>query len=221
MGLSSPSWCSRVWMTCGGTGGLRPLRSAIGSPEFATSRNTSTVDSSTSGIAISRRRMMKLSMASPHEVMRSRRGPVPPPARVERVLANPLRLFGLLGPGVGVPEGAVLGGVVGDVHERVAEGEEGRLVVQRDRGHVVGHDLVDLVQQVGRLVRVELGARLREQLVDLGVGVLAVVAAGAAAVDVPVAGDGERAADPGEFFFFNDTATTEIYTLSLHDALPI
>src|SRR5256885_202097 len=29
----------------------------------------------------------------------------------------------------------------------------------------------------------------------------------------PVASDG--------FFFFNDTATTEIYTLSLHDALPI
>src|SRR5438477_3480106 len=30
--------------------------------------------------------------------------------------------------------------------------------------------------------------------------------------------------DPGDaesFFFFNDTATTEIYTLSLHDALPI
>src|SRR2546427_7098864 len=26
--------------------------------------------------------------------------------------------------------------------------------------------------------------------------------------------------DP-RFFFFNDTATTEIYTLSLHDALPI
>src|SRR5256885_12018670 len=25
----------------------------------------------------------------------------------------------------------------------------------------------------------------------------------------------------GVFFFFNDTATTEIYTLSLHDALPI
>src|SRR3712207_6892140 len=27
--------------------------------------------------------------------------------------------------------------------------------------------------------------------------------------------------DSGVFFFFNDTATTEIYTLSLHDALPI
>src|SRR5258705_9886857 len=27
--------------------------------------------------------------------------------------------------------------------------------------------------------------------------------------------------DGGSFFFFNDTATTEIYTLSLHDALPI
>src|SRR5215475_5784978 len=26
---------------------------------------------------------------------------------------------------------------------------------------------------------------------------------------------------PDTFFFFNDTATTEIYTLSLHDALPI
>src|SRR5258708_26765605 len=26
---------------------------------------------------------------------------------------------------------------------------------------------------------------------------------------------------PTLFFFFNDTATTEIYTLSLHDALPI
>src|SRR5437763_8248926 len=26
---------------------------------------------------------------------------------------------------------------------------------------------------------------------------------------------------PSSFFFFNDTATTEIYTLSLHDALPI
>src|SRR3712207_7472142 len=27
--------------------------------------------------------------------------------------------------------------------------------------------------------------------------------------------------DSLSFFFFNDTATTEIYTLSLHDALPI
>src|SRR2546429_3615014 len=27
--------------------------------------------------------------------------------------------------------------------------------------------------------------------------------------------------DRNVFFFFNDTATTEIYTLSLHDALPI
>src|SRR2546422_7065642 len=30
-----------------------------------------------------------------------------------------------------------------------------------------------------------------------------------------------RYSDPVSFFFFNDTATTEIYTLSLHDALPI
>src|SRR5580704_12161940 len=34
----------------------------------------------------------------------------------------------------------------------------------------------------------------------------------------------DQEADPlfaGQVFFFNDTATTEIYTLSLHDALPI
>src|SRR6478735_6035830 len=31
----------------------------------------------------------------------------------------------------------------------------------------------------------------------------------------------EQAAAIGSCFFFNDTATTEIYTLSLHDALPI
>src|SRR5260370_13101402 len=30
-----------------------------------------------------------------------------------------------------------------------------------------------------------------------------------------------RTPRPSVFFFFNDTATTEIYTLSLHDALPI
>src|SRR5256886_6958948 len=30
-----------------------------------------------------------------------------------------------------------------------------------------------------------------------------------------------RRPSPCPFFFFNDTATTEIYTLSLHDALPI
>src|SRR2546430_11941236 len=31
----------------------------------------------------------------------------------------------------------------------------------------------------------------------------------------------KRAPPKSIFFFFNDTATTEIYTLSLHDALPI
>src|SRR5215475_3274789 len=41
-----------------------------------------------------------------------------------------------------------------------------------------------------------------------------------------VGGAGHRSAVAGRhrlvhFFFFNDTATTEIYTLSLHDALPI
>ena len=34
-------------------------------------------------------------------------------------------------------------------------------------------------------------------------------------------GGGEGVGGGGVGFFFNDTATTEIYTLSLHDALPI
>ena len=33
--------------------------------------------------------------------------------------------------------------------------------------------------------------------------------------------DDEKRLRESCFFFFNDTATTEIYTLSLHDALPI
>ena len=36
-----------------------------------------------------------------------------------------------------------------------------------------------------------------------------------------VGGVGGGGGGGGGFFFFNDTATTEIYTLSLHDALPI
>src|SRR5258707_11654472 len=32
---------------------------------------------------------------------------------------------------------------------------------------------------------------------------------------------GRSPCNQNSFFFFNDTATTEIYTLSLHDALPI
>ena len=36
-----------------------------------------------------------------------------------------------------------------------------------------------------------------------------------------VKGIESRKTDSCYFFFFNDTATTEIYTLSLHDALPI
>src|SRR5258708_1693813 len=38
---------------------------------------------------------------------------------------------------------------------------------------------------------------------------------------LPVPSDRADVLRIGPFFFFNDTATTEIYTLSLHDALPI
>ena len=40
-------------------------------------------------------------------------------------------------------------------------------------------------------------------------------------VDERETGEGEGVVGGGGGFFFNDTATTEIYTLSLHDALPI
>ena len=39
--------------------------------------------------------------------------------------------------------------------------------------------------------------------------------------EVEVVGAGRTDAGVHASFFFNDTATTEIYTLSLHDALPI
>src|SRR3954465_10642779 len=48
----------------------------------------------------------------------------------------------------------------------------------------------------------------------------AVPRGGAGAVPRRGVADGAGVRDP-LLFFFNDTATTEIYTLSLHDALPI
>src|SRR3989337_507332 len=43
----------------------------------------------------------------------------------------------------------------------------------------------------------------------------------AGAVRGPMPSGAAIGREPGGSFFFNDTATTEIYTLSLHDALPI
>src|SRR5256885_17250081 len=51
-------------------------------------------------------------------------------------------------------------------------------------------------------------------VVSLALGVIASIAAGGG-------GTGVMPPPPHPLFFFNDTATTEIYTLSLHDALPI
>src|SRR5215203_2894717 len=50
---------------------------------------------------------------------------------------------------------------------------------------------------------------------------LAPLCLGDAVVGVGVAAPGARGVWVPLLFFFNDTATTEIYTLSLHDALPI
>src|SRR5438067_4830581 len=44
---------------------------------------------------------------------------------------------------------------------------------------------------------------------------------GAAASVTPTTSSTSSQLNTRYFFFFNDTATTEIYTLSLHDALPI
>src|SRR6266576_6501105 len=55
------------------------------------------------------------------------------------------------------------------------------------------------------------------RLCDLPKSVLADLAIVAECLDVEQTSIGPKA----DLFFFNDTATTEIYTLSLHDALPI
>src|SRR6202041_2262499 len=49
----------------------------------------------------------------------------------------------------------------------------------------------------------------------------ALVSAGYMAVHPHLSAPLEESPSLSSFFFFNDTATTEIYTLSLHDALPI
>src|SRR6476620_251031 len=59
----------------------------------------------------------------------------------------------------------------------------------------------------------------RAVLLELG-EVLPELSATSTLLDVG-SGVGDIAARAHDIFFFNDTATTEIYTLSLHDALPI
>src|SRR3989442_14994057 len=75
-------------------------------------------------------------------------------------------------------------------------------------GSALSDRLLDAVCLLGPM------ARCREQLAafrDAGVGLPILVP--------PIGVEGARTVIKA--FFFNDTATTEIYTLSLHDALPI
>src|ERR1022692_2205779 len=60
------------------------------------------------------------------------------------------------------------------------------------------------------------------QLLEFGQGLGHGRGSGTAAIELDdVAEVAVEGAAARIFFFFNDTATTEIYTLSLHDALPI
>src|SRR5471030_693410 len=76
----------------------------------------------------------------------------------------------------------------------------------------------------GRVAELDSDARRYTAVLDHGGG-----AALTAAIDTSVGGESGHVgrvillADPAgrPLFFFNDTATTDIYTLSLHDALPI
>src|ERR1022692_4712654 len=68
---------------------------------------------------------------------------------------------------------------------------------------------------------------LEKKTRSLGVGAVEIIqiacccCSGPLIVVAVVAGIGPPECCEFVFFFFNDTATTEIYTLSLHDALPI
>src|SRR4051812_33000652 len=116
----------------------RARRSARGSPELATIRNTRNETAITTGIEISRRRITKPSIEQKYT------GDSPPSsdAREGPAGAGPShkargwRVLALEAPSLGVPERAVRRRVVVHVGERVPEGDVGGLLVQRDRGHV-------------------------------------------------------------------------------------
>src|SRR6185369_737283 len=84
---------------------------------------------------------------------------------------------GLQAPVLDVVGGAGRVRVVADVDELVGDGEEYRLLEQRQHGGVGGHQRVGLVQQVVDLVVVQSGLDLRQDVVDLRVAVVVVVAA--------------------------------------------
>src|SRR6266571_5841350 len=102
----------------------------------------------------------------------------------------------------------------GDIHlvGRTSEPIEGRPVLRSPDELPQGVDLaVFTLPAAGVRAAIEACARR-------GVGSALVFAAGFAEVGDQATQDAVTAT---AFFFFNDTATTEIYTLSLHDALPI
>src|SRR5256885_15766375 len=79
-------------------------------------------------------------------------------------------------------------------------------------------ELTELVSYLDGYLRVAEGPDAHNAINGLQVANAGTVSRLAAAVDLCEA-TVRMAAE--QVFFFNDTATTEIYTLSLHDALPI
>src|SRR2546427_757651 len=110
---------------------------------------------------------------------------------------------------------AVVAGLVG---EGVGRGLAAVVAVAEGAVGVEGHAAVGRVAELRRREGVGLDVRVGRE----HAGRRAVEHGDRAALgDGGVVVVGRRGVVDGSFFFFNDTATTEIYTLSLHDALPI
>src|SRR5206468_2006776 len=108
-GLSRCSWRRRASMVDLGVFGF-PRSSASGSPAAATSRKTTKLETTMSGIEMASRRRM-----------------------------NPPMGLGLQAPLLHVPERRLRRGVVDDVDVLVGEGDECRLLVQREVDQVGPH----------------------------------------------------------------------------------
>src|SRR6516162_4191465 len=202
-GWSRCSWCRAASIVAGEMCGFA-FKVASGSPDTATRRNTRKLATSkVTSPARQRRRMYPpIATSGPSQGRPDFRQPAPPPARAGPEARRGTGSCGLHPPDLGVPRDAEVGGVGDDVAVAIRPGVQLRRLEQRQGGHVLPQDRVDLVPQVRRLGRVGAGRRLVHQAVHLLVRVVVPVlpalrGVGVGAVDGHVP-RGERRRHPRE-----------------------